>query len=238
MQGESRIRKRTWAAGILLAVGIPLLLAVSFWAFQDRNYYFISVCMILLAMLPFFFVFEGRKPQAREILVIAVLTALAVIGRSVFFMIPQVKPMAAIVIIAGIMLGAEAGFLTGALAAFVSNFIFGQGPWTPWQMFAFGVLGFLAGILFYRKHGEELESRFAVCLYGGLSTLLLYGIIMDTSTFLMYSSELTVGGLIATCVSGFPYNLVHAASTVVFLWVLYRPMAEKLQRVRLKYGMS
>ena len=92
-------------------------------------------------MLPFFLVFENRRPQAREVVVIAVMAALAVAGRAAFFMLPQFKPTAAIVIIAGVGLGAEAGFLTGALAGFVSNFFFGQGPWTPWQMFAFGIPG-------------------------------------------------------------------------------------------------
>ena len=85
-------------------------------------------------------IFEDRKPQAREVLLIAVMAAIAVVGRMAFFMLPQFKPVTAIVIITGISLGAEAGFLTGAVAGFVSNFFFGQGPWTPWQMFAFGII--------------------------------------------------------------------------------------------------
>lgn len=237
MQSKSRLKKRTWMACLLLAVGVPLLLAAGIHALWNRSYYFISICIIVLAMIPFFLVFEGRKPKAREILVIAVLVALAVIGRAAFFMVPQFKPMAAIVIIAGIMLGAETGFLTGALSAFVSNFFFGQGPWTPWQMFAFGIMGLFAGLLFYKKHGEELESRVAVCIYGGVSTVLFYGVIMDTASLLMYSGEVTVAGLLAMYASGLPFNLIHAASTVVFLWVLYCPMAKKLRRVRLKYGL-
>ena len=90
-------------------------------------------------MLPFFFLFENRRPQARELVVIAVLCAIGVAGRAAFFMVPQFKPVAAVVILAGVCFGAESGFLVGAMTAFVSNFFFGQGPWTPWQMFAFGL---------------------------------------------------------------------------------------------------
>ena len=100
-------------------------------------------------------------------LLIAVMAAIAVVGRMAFFMLPQFKPVTAIVIITGISLGAEAGFLTGAVAGFVSNFFFGQGPWTPWQMFAFGIIGFLAGLLFRGKREKYKKSKLILCLYGG-----------------------------------------------------------------------
>lgn len=76
----------------------------------------------------------------------------AVIGRVIFYMTPQVKPCAAIIIITGIALGKKAGFLTGAMTAFVSNFFMGQGPWTPWQMVAFGLLGYIFGIAYSKRN--------------------------------------------------------------------------------------
>ena len=99
-------------------------------------------------MIPFAFAFENRKPKARELVIISSLCAIGVVGRTAFFMLPQFKPVAAIVIISGVAFGGETGFLVGAITAFVSNFFFGQGPWTPWQMFSFGIIGFLAGIMF------------------------------------------------------------------------------------------
>ena len=99
--------------------------------FEGKGYYAVSICLVLLAIFLFVFVVEKRKMTLRDIVLIAVLVSLAVAGRLVFFMLPQFKPCAAIVIIAGIMLGKEAGVLTGMLTAFVSNFFFGQGPWTP-----------------------------------------------------------------------------------------------------------
>jgi energy-coupling factor transport system substrate-specific component len=115
-----------------------------------HGYYFASLVIITLSMLPFFIAFEGRKPQARELVVIAVLVALTVTARAAFFMTPQFKPVVALVVISGAALGAHSGFMVGALSGFVSNFIFGQGPWTPWQMFAFGMIGFVSGLIFSR----------------------------------------------------------------------------------------
>lgn len=148
---DTGIGKRTILAFVLILTAIPAVIFFGIFFLNDRSDYFISMCIIILSMLPFFLVFENRRPQAREVVVIAVMAALAVAGRAAFFMLPQFKPTAAIVIIAGVGLGAEAGFLTGALAGFVSNFFFGQGPWTPWQMFAFGIVGFLGGLIFRRK---------------------------------------------------------------------------------------
>ena len=115
------------------------------WKFGDRKFYITSVLLIVYAMLPFFFVFERKRPQARELVVLAVLCAIAVASRGAFVWAANFKPMAAIIMIAGMAFGAEAGFLVGAVSAFVSNFFFGQGIWTPWQMFAFAMAGFLAG---------------------------------------------------------------------------------------------
>ena len=151
---DTGIGKRTILAFVLILTAIPAVIFFGIFFLNDRSDYFISMCIIILSMLPFFLVFENRRPQAREVVVIAVMAALAVAGRAAFFMLPQFKPTAAIVIIAGVGLGAEAGFLTGALAGFVSNFFFGQGPWTPWQMFAFGIVGFLGGLIFRRKRGK------------------------------------------------------------------------------------
>lgn len=88
---------------------------------------------MLYALLPFFMAFEGRKPEVRELVVLATMIALATAGRAAFFMTPSFKPIIAIVIISAIAFGAEAGFLVGSMTMLVSNFLFGQGPWTPWR---------------------------------------------------------------------------------------------------------
>src|SRR5665648_760076 len=144
---------------------------------DDRKYYFISLLMIAYAIVPFFVRFEKRKPQSREIVIIAVMLAIAVAGRAAFFLVPQFKPVVAIVIISGICLGKEAGFLIGAMTGFVSNFIFGQGPWTPWQMFCFGIIGFIAGLLFEKTLVTKTprKRQIVLCIYGGLAAFFIYG---------------------------------------------------------------
>lgn len=173
----------------------------------------------------------------REVVVIAVMAAIAVTGRVAFFMLPHFKPLAAIVIITGISLGAESGFLTGALAGFVSNFFFGQGPWTPWQMFSFGIIGFLAGILFRGKRNCWKHYRVWVCIYGGLSVFAMYGFIMDAAHILIGTGEAKLEAVLLMCLSGLPLNLIHGGSTVIFLWILGEPMQKKLMRVQKKYGL-
>ncbi|MDR0886854.1 MAG: ECF transporter S component [Clostridiales Family XIII bacterium] len=199
------------------------------------NYYLISLLLIVLAIAAFAMAFERRKPQARDLVIVAVLVAIAVASRAAFFMVPQVKPMIAIIIIAGVSLGAQSGFLVGALAGFLSNFIFGQGPWTPWQMFALGIIGFLAGILFRRSPLKT--KRLPVCIFGGFSTLVLYGLIVDTSSAMMFTPRLSKEVLLTTYLAGLPFNAIHAVSTMIFLLILAKPMIEKLSRVKKKYGL-
>ena len=124
---ERKLSKRTLVASILILFVIPITILYGVFGLNDRKYYYISIAILIYTMLPFIMVFEKRKPQAREILIISVLSAIAVAGRGAFFMIPQFKPVVAIVIISGVCFGAEAGFLVGAMTGFVSNFFFGQG---------------------------------------------------------------------------------------------------------------
>lgn len=241
LREDRRFSRRTWMTLVLILFAIPLVIFFGIYFLADRSNVFIGLCIVCLAMLPFAMVFEDRKPQARELLIIAVMAGIAVVGRMAFFMLPQFKPTTAIVIIAGIGLGAEAGFLTGAVSGFVSNFFFGQGPWTPWQMFAFGIIGFLAGLLFHRsKWLEQLHPKAKLtleCIYGGISTLFIYGLIMDLSGLLtMTANGISWAALWAKVVSGFAFNLVHAVCTVLTLLLLARPMEKKLARIKKKYG--
>lgn len=230
-----KLSKRSVAAAAMILLAIPLTIYVGVYFFGDRKYYFISLLIILESMLPFALIFESRKPQARELVIIAVLCAIGVAGRVAFFMLPQFKPVVAVVIIAGVAFGGEAGFLVGAVTGFVSNMFFGQGPLTPWQMFAFGVIGFLAGILF--RKGLLLRSRTALCVYGGLATFLIYGGIMNPAAMLTSQPNPTWDMLWPYYLQGIPFDLVHALATVVFLYIAAEPMLEKLDRIKVKYGL-
>ena len=194
-----------------------------------------ALLVMLACMLPFFMVFEGRKPQARELTIIAVLCALGVAARAAFFMLPQFKPVVALTIISGVAFGGETGFLVGAMTMLASNFLFSQGPWTPFQMFAAGIIGFLAGVLF--RKGWLRRSRAALCSYGAIAAIVLYGGLMNPVAALLSSRELSWQVLMSYYITGFPVDCVHAAATVFFLWVLAEPMLEKLDRIKTKYGL-
>lgn len=127
--------------------------------FDDQKYLIVSLFIVLYTMLPFFLVFEKRRPRAREIVVIAVMAALTICGNLLTYMFMPFQAGTALVIIAGVSFGPEAGFLVGALARFVCNFFQGQGPWTPWQMFCWGLLGFLAGLVFNKVNADKANSH-------------------------------------------------------------------------------
>ncbi|MEF9918066.1 MAG: ECF transporter S component [Eubacterium sp.] len=231
-----KLTMRTKASLLMILFAIPLAIWFGITFMGDRKYYFVSTVIIALTIVPFLMVFEGRKPQAREIVVLAVIMALAVIGRAAFFMLPQFKPVAAIVIIAGVCFGAESGFLVGVVSAVVSNFFFGQGPWTPWQMLSFGIIGFLGGILFQK--GLLKTTRKSLCLYGFLATFFIYGFIMNSASAVMISSSnFSFKYILPFFITGAPMDLIHAVSTAFFLFVIAKPMIEKLERIKLKYGL-
>ena len=192
---------------------IPLVILFGHLVFDDRKYYFISTGILLLTFVPFLLIFEGKSPKIRELVLIAVLVSIAVASRSAFFMVPQFKPVLAIVIISAIALGGEVGFLIGSMTAFVSNFFFGQGPWTVWQMFAFGLIGLLSGIFFK---------------YGG---------ILNFSSMIMATGEISFARYVTFLATGFPFDIIHTGSTILFLYVLYKPMITKIERVKTKYGL-
>ena len=247
-QEKKRLSKRTRVSLFLLLVAIPLPIAAGFWltdqsaladwidrVFGPRKYYLISLVIVLYALLPFFMAFEGRKPEVRELVVLATMIALATAGRAAFFMTPSFKPIIAIVIISAIAFGAEAGFLVGSMTMLVSNFLFGQGPWTPWQMFAMGFIGFLSGIL-YRLRILPTK-RLQLSVYGFLVTFMIYGGIMNPSTALIWARTLDWKVLLSYYLTGIPWDLVRGAATALFLWFGAEPMLEKLERIQIKYGL-
>lgn len=140
------MKKSRIATLIVFFVLIPLTLIVGS-RLSGRAFYVTSTLVIVELLIPFFLAFEGRRPQARELVVLAVMCALAVAGR-VAIPIPSFKAIFGIIMIAGIAFGPESGFLVGAISALASNFFYSQGPYTPWQMMAYGAGGMLAGFVF------------------------------------------------------------------------------------------
>lgn len=233
-KNRGKIPKRTLFAALIVILLIPLTIFIGESYLGGRKYYFISLLIIIETILPFVIIFEGRKPHSRELVIISVLSATAVAGRIAFAMLPQFKPVLALIIISGVCLGGEAGFLVGVITAFVSNFYFTQGVWTPWQMFVFGIIGFLAGIIYHNRPIGKLR----LTIFGFFATLIIYGGIMNPASVIMYQDNITWEMILISYAGGFPLDLIHAISTAFFLWFTAEPILEKIERVKVKYGLG
>ena len=216
---------------LILCLLIPLTVFLGVTVFGGRQYAYFTVAVAVFSCLPMLIAFERRQHNTTRLILIAVLTALSVIGRFLFVMIPAFKPVTAITVITALYFGPEAGFMTGALTAVISNFYFGQGPWTPFQMFAFGMLGFIAGIL-----AKPLKkSRLLLMLYGVFAGI-AYSLILDVFSALWQDNVFSWSRYAAMLASSLPMTAAYALSNVVFLLILEKPIGAKLTRIKTKYG--
>ena len=296
-------RKRTAVSALLIFIAIPAVIALGVTLFNDRNYIIISLIILVLTMAPFFMVFERRKPKAREIVLIAMMCALTVCAQLICGVTIPLRAGTAIIVVCGIALGPEAGFLIGALGRFVLNFYAGHGPWSPWQMFCWGMLGFLAGLAFNRVNLEKKKSRnfrvvmgpvlcvvfmllvaylsyvlfppadratflgWRLYLFGAvglllgvlvqrkrlpvddvtltvftfLTTFILYGGIMNIFTMISAASipgnpEVSWEALKIYYISGVSYDFGHAGTAAIFNFIFGEKIIQKLERIKLKYG--
>lgn len=232
------MKKSTLFSILTIFVLIPATLYLG-TRMTGQWYYLTCTLIIIELMVPFFLSFEARKPQARELVTIAVMAAIAAASRAAFAFIPHFKPITAIIMITGIAFGAEAGFLTGAIAAFASNFVFGQGPWTPWQMMAYGFGGFLAGLIFHKGEmtSRPLVNTLILTVYGFLSILCAVGPLLDCCTVFTTGSEITWAFVVSILTSGLPVNVTHGLGCAATMLLFSRPLLDKLDRLQIKYGM-
>ncbi|MGN1120095.1 MAG: ECF transporter S component [Oscillospiraceae bacterium] len=211
-------------------VSVPLLAVAA--AFGALRWDMAALLIAVLCCVPFLLAFEKRAPSAGELVLVACMTAFSAAGRFIFAPIPFFKPVTAIVVLAAMYFGAQAGFMTGALSAVISNIYFGQGAWTPFQMLCWGGIGFLAGVL--NRRGL-LEKTLPLCVFGAVSGV-LYSAVMDVWTTLSADGAFNLARWVAAMVSALPITAVYAASNVVFLLVLKKPLGRQFRRLREKYG--
>ncbi len=310
-QAEAAGRKRTAVSALIIFLLIPATVAAGVVYFDQNLYMVSSLLVVIYTLIPFFMVFERRRPKAREIVLIAMMSALTAVLQLFFHVTIPVQAGTAMVIISGIALGPEAGFLIGALARLVCNFYMGQGPWTPWQMFCWGLLGFLAGLAFNRIDPSRLRrsaplmqmnSRsfrvvvgpvmcialaviaawitwliwpgkdgtffgWRLYVFGGLG--LLAGVLLQRkrlpadgltmALFTFFVTFVVYGGIMNVCamvnasvmpggdpvslntlrilyVSGAPYDAFHALTAAVFIFLFGDMIIQKLERIKIKYG--
>lgn len=214
---------------------IPLTLILGSQLLGGRRWYFLSMLVIFWAILPFFVDWERRRPGAREITLLAALIGLTVAARVAFYLLPHMKPVLAMIIVFSAALGARFGFLLGALVALISNFLFGQGPWTLWQMFAWGLIGCISGLLMRRF--PRLNQRLPLAIFGFLAVIIIHGGITNPAGLMLYQPEFTWQGLLAAYALGLPLDIIHALATAAFLFLFAPPLNRKLSRLKNKYGL-
>lgn len=299
---EAMERKRLYIASLMIFIGIPVVIALGVLVLPKELYMLLSIVVLCMTMAPFFMVFESRKPKAREIVLLAMVSALTAGAHIFLHIVLPVQIGTALVIIGGISLGPEAGFLIGALSRFVCNFYMGQGPWTPWQMFCWGLLGFLAGLAFNRGNMDSLKSRsfkvivgpvltiafallvayasymiypgedesffgwrlyafgvvgliagvvvqkkrlpidgLTISLFTFFTSFIIYGGIMNAASLIMTMNAntgetLSLDALRALYISGLPYDMLHAGTAAICVFLFGESIITKLERIKIKYG--
>ncbi len=220
----------TWTVIILLWV---VLATLSHKIFGQRQYYISLTIMAASLIIGMFVTYEKSGNDALKLSLLSVMCALCIVGRVAFAAIPVIKPMAAIVIITGIALGPRSGFAAGSLSMLISNFMFGQGPWTIWQMLSFGLIGLISGILFYAR--EKYQNKWLIAVFGSLFYLFVAGPILDLSGVFGYFVP-TKNSVFAILAAGFPINLTASVTTFICLVILAPSLLKKLRRVMIKNG--
>lgn len=215
---------------------IAVLIMVVFLGFvillEGNHFLLFSLVCLISSFIPFYWRFENSKIEAREITFLAVLTTIAAVSRVPFAVIPNVQPTSFVIITTGIILGPESGFVVGSTAALVSNMVLGQGPWTPWQMFAWGMMGMTAGFL---KNTKFSKNKYLIAGFG-FCWGFLFGWIMDLWYLIAYTYPIKVTSFIAAFTSTFYFDLLHSLSNLFFILVLYKTWSKIIARFKIKYG--
>ncbi|MEE0898456.1 MAG: ECF transporter S component [Acutalibacteraceae bacterium] len=218
---------RTVLKVLIPFVIIPILAFLGSTVFEEKKHIFVSLSVAVLSVILFITGFEKKQTGTRRQVLVSIMIALSIAGR----FIPFFKPVTAITILTAIYLGGEAGFLVGSFSALLSNFYFGQGPWTAFQMLAWGLIGLFAGFL-----AKPLEkSKTALLVYGVLSGI-AFSFIMDVWTVLWYNGSFNISLYLAALTTAIPHTVLYAVSNFIFLLLLSKPFGEKLNRIKIKYG--
>jgi len=212
---------------VLPCVLMPLVVIFGSFYAEGKSYALSSLILTLLSLILFICGIESKKTGTRRLVIVSVMVALSSVGR----LIPIFKPVTFLVVITGITLGPQAGFLTGAFSAVISNISFGQGPWTPFQMFAWGMLGFIAGLL-QKPLNKKRVYLIIYLVFAGV----IYSMILDVWTVLWYQQGFNIEMYRKAIITAIPYTVIYSVSNVIFALLLSKPFCEKLHRVKVKYG--
>ena len=190
-----------------------------------------SFVILAVVLLGGFAWYERSRPPSQVVALVAALAALAIAGRIAFAAFPNVKPTTDIVVFAGYALGPAPGFAVGALAGLVSNFWFGQGPWTPWQMAGWGMCGVMGAALALGVRNAGRLSLAAVCGVAGIA----YGVLLNFSLMATYGGDLSLERFLTLEARAIPFDVAHVAGNVAFALLAGPAMVRMLVRFRQRF---
>jgi Protein of unknown function (DUF1393). len=212
---------------LILAVVLLALMVI----FSSKNYLLFSFGFLILTLGIYFWRFEKAQHNSREVVFIAIVCALAVVGRIIFAALPAVKPELFILIMGAIVSGPETGFLMGTIIALTSNMYFGQGVWTPWQMFALGVIGLISGLMLNKK-----TPTWILTVWGFVSAFVM-GWIMDIYYILGFVDPITIKSVLTALAASFYFDVVHAIFTAVLLLLVGKRWIKIFSNYKQKYDL-
>ncbi len=212
---------------------VPAVVISCMLIFRERSRIFLTVTVSALTLFLFICGFEKRKTGSRRLILTAVFIALASIGRAICSPLPGVNPVTAVTVLCAVYLGGEAGFMTGAFSALISNMFSGQGTWTPFQMLAWGLIGMTAGLM--SRFLRSGNSRLRLCAYT-FAAGAAYSVIMDVFTVIWANNAFIFKEYIAALITALPFTAIYCISNVIFTYLLAKPFSEKLGRIKVKYG--
>lgn len=225
------VQQGHWRGRLSLAVGIMAVLLIMMLLLKGQHYLWFSFGCLACSILPAYWRFEHQQMGTRLLVFLAVIVALGVLGRVPLAAIPNIQFTSFVVIVSAVSLGPELGFVSGSMMALVSNLFLGQGPWTPWQMLAWGLMGLLTGLL---QRGHLKDQLWVMVVWGALWGF-WYGWILDLWYALAYVRPLRPASFLLAFASSAVFDGLHAATNAISLLLLYRPWRKLMDRLMIKY---
>lgn len=213
---------------LIMAI-LTVIIGVLLW--RDQQYNLIIMLLVVISWIPFYFKYELSHPKTREVVILAIMIALTTLARTLFILFPSFKPVSALVIIMAVVFGKQDGFLCGSLSALISDFVFGIGPWTPFQMLAWGLIGYLAGMFCHQLY----QNKWLLYSYGVVAGI-IFSMIMDLWSVLAIDNSFNLSRYLFTVIAALPVTITYIVSNIIFIFVFKDAMFKILQRVKIKYG--
>lgn len=213
---------------LIMAI-LTVIIGVLLW--RDQQYNLIIMLLVVISWIPFYFKYELSHPKTREVVILAIMIALTTLARTLFILFPSFKPVSALVIIMAVVFGKQDGFLCGSLSALISDFVFGIGPWTPFQMLAWGLIGYLAGMFCHQLY----QNKWLLYSYGAVAGI-IFSMIMDLWSVLAIDNSFNLSRYLFTVIAALPVTITYIVSNIIFIFVFKDVMFKILQRVKIKYG--